>query len=101
MPVAMGIRPVGVGSRANLRGLGVIHEREIDKSRRKNHHLVDAGRVHVLQPRMRVSGTGVSPDLFIPLLRSRLCGADNLLCQARMPGLARILPFARGSEADL
>src|SRR5881628_230099 len=94
------IDPVVVSSRADVRGLGIIHQWEIDEGGRKDHDLVDAGSVHVLQPRMGISGTGVSADRFVPFPGSGLCSADDLLGQPRVPSFSWIFPFVGISKAD-
>src|SRR5262245_13034073 len=84
-----------------MRRIGVIHERKIDERRRKYHHLVDAGGIHIFEPRMGVSGTGVSADLFIPIFGSRLRGTDDFFGESGMPGFPRIFPLVGISKADL
>src|SRR4029453_17181968 len=50
---------------------------------------------------MRVSGAGVSADLFIPIFGSRLRGADDFFGESGMPGFPRIFPLVGISKADL
>ena len=97
---AVVVDPVVVGPGAQVGGLGVLHQGQVDEGRGEDHHLVDAGRVHVLEPHVGVPGAGVAADLLVPFLGARLDAADLVLGEPRVPRLGGIFPLVGAPEAD-
>src|ERR1044071_3521595 len=83
-----------------MRRICVMDEREVNKGGGKYHPLIDARRIHVLEPGVRISGARIAADLLVPFFRAGIDRADQLFANTGVPGFTRIFPLIRVSETD-